>query len=126
MKRLGSIDEVIKSVAYLLSDDSSYTTGTNLVIDGGLSSGLKAWYYHNRDTLLPDGLQMKCSAVASRKSFQLNLFIEHYDSSGLIYDVFFLVLRQIQQLNLPPTGHRMGYQTLENQIHQTQTSQSSW
>lgn len=42
MKRLGSIEEVIKSVAYLLSDDSSYTTGTNLVIDGGLSSGLKA------------------------------------------------------------------------------------
>lgn len=42
MKRLGSIDEVIKSVAYLLSDDSSYTTGTNLVVDGGLSSGLKA------------------------------------------------------------------------------------
>ncbi|KAL7485439.1 hypothetical protein ACHAW6_011036 [Cyclotella cf. meneghiniana] len=42
MKRLGSIEEVIKSVAYLLSDDSSYTTGINLVIDGGLSSGLKA------------------------------------------------------------------------------------
>lgn len=42
MKRLGSIDEVLKSVAYLLSDDSSYTTGTNLVVDGGMSSGLKA------------------------------------------------------------------------------------
>lgn len=42
MKRLGTIDEVLKSVAYLLSDDSSYTTGTNLVVDGGLSSGLKA------------------------------------------------------------------------------------
>jgi NAD(P)-dependent dehydrogenase (short-subunit alcohol dehydrogenase family) len=42
MKRLGSIDEVIKTVAFLLSDDSSYTTGTNLVVDGGLSSGLKA------------------------------------------------------------------------------------
>ncbi|KAL3770330.1 hypothetical protein ACHAWU_003550 [Discostella pseudostelligera] len=42
MKRLGSIDEVLKSVAYLLSDDSSYSTGTNLVIDGGLSCGLKA------------------------------------------------------------------------------------
>lgn len=42
MKRLGTIDEVIKSVAYLLSDDSSYTTGTNLVVDGGMSSGLKA------------------------------------------------------------------------------------
>ena len=43
MKRLGTIDEVVKSVAYLLSNDSSYTTGTNLVVDGGLSSGLKAW-----------------------------------------------------------------------------------
>jgi NAD(P)-dependent dehydrogenase (short-subunit alcohol dehydrogenase family) len=42
MKRLGTIEEVVKSVAYLLSDDSSYTTGTNLVIDGGMSSGLKA------------------------------------------------------------------------------------
>ncbi|KAL7539476.1 hypothetical protein ACHAXR_009326 [Thalassiosira sp. AJA248-18] len=42
LKRLGTIEEVVKSVAYLLSDDSSYTTGTNLVVDGGLSSGLKA------------------------------------------------------------------------------------
>mmetsp|Transcript_24321 Transcript_24321/g.57803 ORF Transcript_24321/g.57803 Transcript_24321/m.57803 type:complete len:283 (+) Transcript_24321:140-988(+) len=42
MKRLGTIEEVLKSVAYLLSSDSSYTTGTNLVVDGGLSGGLKA------------------------------------------------------------------------------------
>ena len=42
MKRLGSVEEVIKSVAFLLSDDSSYTTATNLVVDGGLSGGLKA------------------------------------------------------------------------------------
>ncbi|EED88878.1 hypothetical protein THAPSDRAFT_264109, partial [Thalassiosira pseudonana CCMP1335] len=35
MKRLGTLEEVIKSVAYLLSDDSSYSTGTNLVVDGG-------------------------------------------------------------------------------------------
>jgi NAD(P)-dependent dehydrogenase (short-subunit alcohol dehydrogenase family) len=41
MKRLGSIEEVIKSVAFLLSDDSSYTTGTNLVVDGGMSAGLR-------------------------------------------------------------------------------------
>ena len=41
MKRLGSIEEVIKSVAYLFGD-ATYTTGTNLVVDGGLSSGLKA------------------------------------------------------------------------------------
>lgn len=42
MKRLGTIDEVLKSVAFLLSDDASYTTGTNLVVDGGMSAGLKA------------------------------------------------------------------------------------
>jgi NAD(P)-dependent dehydrogenase (short-subunit alcohol dehydrogenase family) len=42
MKRLGSIEEVLKSVAFLLSDDSSYTTATNLVVDGGMSGGLKA------------------------------------------------------------------------------------
>jgi len=35
MKRLGSIDEVVKSVAFLLSEDSSYITGTNLIVDGG-------------------------------------------------------------------------------------------
>ena len=42
MKRLGSVEEVLKSVAFLLSDDASYTTGINLVIDGGMSAGLKA------------------------------------------------------------------------------------
>lgn len=42
MKRLGTVTEVIKSVAFLLSDDASYTTGVNLVIDGGMSGGLKA------------------------------------------------------------------------------------
>jgi NAD(P)-dependent dehydrogenase (short-subunit alcohol dehydrogenase family) len=41
LKRLGSIEEVIHSVAFLLSDDASYTTGTNLVVDGGMSSGLR-------------------------------------------------------------------------------------
>ena len=37
MKRLGSIDEVIKGVAHLLSDDASYSTATNLVIAGGMA-----------------------------------------------------------------------------------------
>ncbi|KAI2494294.1 hypothetical protein MHU86_20228 [Fragilaria crotonensis] len=42
MKRLGTVEEVIKSVAFLLSSEASYTTGVNLVIDGGMSGGLKA------------------------------------------------------------------------------------
>jgi NAD(P)-dependent dehydrogenase (short-subunit alcohol dehydrogenase family) len=37
MKRLGSMEEVVKTVAFLLSDESSYTTGANLVVDGGVS-----------------------------------------------------------------------------------------
>jgi NAD(P)-dependent dehydrogenase (short-subunit alcohol dehydrogenase family) len=41
MKRLGTTDEVINAVAFLLSDDSSYTTAFNLVIDGGMSGGLR-------------------------------------------------------------------------------------
>ena len=41
MKRLGTTDEVVKAVAYLLSDDSSYTTAFNLVVDGGMSGGLR-------------------------------------------------------------------------------------
>lgn len=42
MKRLGTVSEVLKSVAFLLSEEASYTTGVNLVIDGGMSGGLKA------------------------------------------------------------------------------------
>jgi NAD(P)-dependent dehydrogenase (short-subunit alcohol dehydrogenase family) len=42
LKRLGSINEVLKSVAFLLSSDSSYTTATNIVVDGGMSAGIKA------------------------------------------------------------------------------------
>lgn len=36
MKRLGSIDEVVKAVVFLMSEESSYCTGTNLIVDGGL------------------------------------------------------------------------------------------
>lgn len=36
MRRLGSSTEVVRTVAFLLSDDASYTTGTNLVVAGGL------------------------------------------------------------------------------------------
>ena len=38
MKRAGRIDEVVSSVLFLASDESSYITGTELVIDGGALS----------------------------------------------------------------------------------------
>jgi len=33
--RMGTVDEVVKAVLYLASDDASYVTGSELVIDGG-------------------------------------------------------------------------------------------
>jgi len=35
LRRFGSVDEVARVVAFLLSDDSSYITGTNIEIGGG-------------------------------------------------------------------------------------------
>ena len=37
MKRLGSPDEIAEAVLYLASERSSYTTGSELYIDGGAS-----------------------------------------------------------------------------------------
>jgi NAD(P)-dependent dehydrogenase (short-subunit alcohol dehydrogenase family) len=42
LQRLGTPEEVVQSVAFLLSDDASYTTGINLTVDGGMAAGLKA------------------------------------------------------------------------------------
>jgi 2-dehydro-3-deoxy-L-rhamnonate dehydrogenase (NAD+) len=42
LQRLGTPQEVVQSLAFLLSDDASYTTGINLTVDGGMAAGLKA------------------------------------------------------------------------------------
>jgi glucose 1-dehydrogenase len=41
LRRLGRPDEVGKAVAYVLSDDAAYMTGSTLTIDGGV--GLPWW-----------------------------------------------------------------------------------
>lgn len=38
LKRMGKPEEIAPSVAFLLSDDSSYITGHNLLVDGGWTS----------------------------------------------------------------------------------------
>jgi NAD(P)-dependent dehydrogenase (short-subunit alcohol dehydrogenase family) len=38
MGRMGSENDIVGAVVYLLSDASSYMTGQNIVVDGGYSS----------------------------------------------------------------------------------------
>ena len=40
MRRLGTVEEVAAVVAFLASDEAPYVTGTNVTIDGGLTSNL--------------------------------------------------------------------------------------
>lgn len=39
MGRLGTVADIVPAAIYLASDESSYMTGANLVIDGGLTTG---------------------------------------------------------------------------------------
>lgn len=36
--RLGTVTEIAKAIMYLASDDASFTTGSNMVVDGGLTA----------------------------------------------------------------------------------------
>jgi NAD(P)-dependent dehydrogenase (short-subunit alcohol dehydrogenase family) len=36
--RLGEVDDVAKAIRYLASDDSSFVTGAELAVDGGLTA----------------------------------------------------------------------------------------
>ncbi|MDO8227450.1 SDR family oxidoreductase [Bacillus cabrialesii] len=38
-KRVGTPEEIAKGIAWLLSDEASFVTGTTLTIDGGTSAG---------------------------------------------------------------------------------------
>ena len=40
MGRIGRLEELAKAVAFLLSDDASYITGQNLLLDGGMVRGI--------------------------------------------------------------------------------------
>lgn len=42
MRRMGHVDEVSKLLIYLASDESSFTTGTEFLIDGGELAGMDA------------------------------------------------------------------------------------
>ena len=41
LKRVGKPEEIAAAALFLASDQASFVTGTNLIVDGGLTAGLK-------------------------------------------------------------------------------------
>jgi NAD(P)-dependent dehydrogenase (short-subunit alcohol dehydrogenase family) len=46
LKRLGTVDDVANAVVFLASDESSFITGTTLMVDGGYSAYVYALTYY--------------------------------------------------------------------------------
>jgi NAD(P)-dependent dehydrogenase (short-subunit alcohol dehydrogenase family) len=40
LKRLGTVEDIAKAALFLASDDSAYMTGSEVVVDGGMTAGL--------------------------------------------------------------------------------------
>jgi meso-butanediol dehydrogenase/(S,S)-butanediol dehydrogenase/diacetyl reductase len=40
LKRLGTVEDIAKAALFLASDDSAYMTGSELVVDGGMTASL--------------------------------------------------------------------------------------
>jgi NAD(P)-dependent dehydrogenase (short-subunit alcohol dehydrogenase family) len=55
MRRLGTSDEVARTVLWLGSDESSFITGATIPIDGGQSAGSKPERMYRQGQRMPDG-----------------------------------------------------------------------
>ena len=60
IQRAGHPDDIAGAIAYLLSDDASFVTGTHLLVDGGAGVGPR----HSWDTDLPNMFDGLAEAIA--------------------------------------------------------------
>jgi NAD(P)-dependent dehydrogenase (short-subunit alcohol dehydrogenase family) len=51
MERVGTTEEIAKAAVFLASDEASYITGANLIIDGGMTSQLIGREPYSSDSL---------------------------------------------------------------------------